>query len=70
MQERKTMTVEEVGMALGISRPKAFELASRSDFPVIRIGKRIVVPIDAFQKWMEKQTAPALANAGAQAQRA
>ena len=65
MVERLTMTVEEVGEALGVSRPKAYELASRADFPVINVGKRKVVPIDAFRRWMDAQTeAPALAGAG------
>jgi len=67
------MTVEEVGKAMGISRPKAYELASRADFPVIRVGKRKVIPIDAFRRWMDAQTEelpPALAGSGKQAQRA
>ena len=70
--EKLTMTVEEVGKAMGISRPKAYELASRADFPVIRVGKRKVIPIDAFRRWMEQQTKlpPALAGAGAQARQA
>jgi len=66
------MTVEEMGVALGVSRPKAYELASRADFPVIKVGKRKVIPVDAFRRWMEQQTElpPALAGSGKQAQRA
>ena len=72
MVERLTMTVEEMGVALGVSRPKAYELASRADFPVIKVGKRKVIPVDAFRRWMEQQTElpPVLAGAGKQAQRA
>jgi len=54
--ERMTMTVEEVGKAMGISRPKAYELTERADFPVILIGRRKVVPVDAFRRWMDAQT--------------
>jgi excisionase family DNA binding protein len=31
-------------MLLGISRAFAYELVSRGDLPVIRLGRRIVVP--------------------------
>ena len=51
-----TYTVEEMGEALGIGRVKAYELANRRDFPKIRIGKRIVIPIDSLNRWLENQS--------------
>ena len=54
--EKLTISVSEVGVALGISRPKAYELTNRADFPVVRVGSRKVIPIDAFKKWLEAQT--------------
>jgi len=63
--EKLTMTVDEVGMAMGISRPKAYELTEREDFPLIRVGRRKVVPVDAFRRWLDAQTEPAaLAGTG------
>jgi hypothetical protein len=37
-------TVEQAGKILGISRASAFAAANRGDIPVIRIGKRLIVP--------------------------
>lgn len=49
------LSIPEVADALGISVPKAYDLASRKDFPVIHIGKRKVVPIKQFTVWLEEQ---------------
>lgn len=50
---RLTFTVPEVADMLGINRIKAYELAKREDFPAVRIGRRIVVPKEAFHRWLE-----------------
>jgi excisionase family DNA binding protein len=42
--ERLTLTVDEVALALGISRSSAYECAKRGDIPTVRLGRRIVVP--------------------------
>lgn len=56
MQTKLTLTVEEVGELLGISRPTAYELTKRSDFPVLRIGRRIVIPVDGLNEWVKANT--------------
>lgn len=56
MFERLTLTVEEAGKRLGISRPMAYELTKRPDFPVLRIGRRIVIPIDGLDLWIRANT--------------
>ncbi len=48
------MTVPEVAEVMGISRAKAYELVHRQDFPVIKVGSKYIVPIDAFHKWLER----------------
>lgn len=58
--ERMTLTVPDIQRALGIGRDAAYALANRADFPAIRVGKKIVVPCDAFQRWLDKQTADRL----------
>ena len=56
--KRKAYNVTEIAAILGVSRPTAYELASREDFPSIRVsGRRIVVPCDAFERWMQEQAA-------------
>jgi excisionase family DNA binding protein len=50
--EKLTMNVTEMSELLGISKPIAYELTRREDFPALKIGRRIVIPIDAFQRWL------------------
>ena len=51
-----TLTAQEVGEALGISRAAAYELVRSKGFPHMRIGTRILVPKDKFIQWIEDQT--------------
>ncbi len=39
-----TMTVENAGRLLGISRRAAYRAAAAGHLPVIRLGRRILVP--------------------------
>lgn len=45
--EKQTISVQELSLQLGISLPKAYELVKTPGFPVIRIGTRILVPVDS-----------------------
>ena len=51
-----TLTAQEVGETLGISRAAAYELVRRKGFPHMRIGTRILVPRDKFLAWIDQQT--------------
>ena len=57
VQEKLTVTVDEAGKLLGISRNTAFEAARRGDLPVIRIGRRLLVPRAAPDRLLETETA-------------
>lgn len=39
-----TMTVEEAGALIGLSRSSAYRAAARGDLPTLRIGRRRLVP--------------------------
>lgn len=55
--EKTTMSVQELSSQLGISLPKAYELVKSEGFPSIRIGTRILIPVDAFGSgWSSLQT--------------
>lgn len=41
--DRLVLTVTEAGRLLGISRTFAYELATRGELPVIRLGRRLLV---------------------------
>lgn len=55
-QTRMTMTVQEVADYLGVSKPTAYSLTSQDDFPCLRIGKRILIPVAAFHDWLDRNT--------------
>jgi excisionase family DNA binding protein len=43
-EDRLVYTVAEAGELLGISRAFAYELVARGELPVIRLGRRRLVP--------------------------
>jgi excisionase family DNA binding protein len=49
------LTMEQVREVLGLSRPLVYELAHRKGFPVVRFGRALRVPRDAFLKGLEQQ---------------
>ena len=51
-----TLNAMDVAEALGISRAAAYTLAQSEAFPHMRIGKRILVPKEAFLRWIAEQT--------------
>ena len=51
------INVSELARRLGISRPTAYALAKRRDFPSFRVGNRILVPIKPLEDWLERQAA-------------
>lgn len=54
--EKVTMTVDEVAEALGIARPNAYALAKSNGFPSVRIGKRLIIPVNEFYKWLSEES--------------
>lgn len=51
---RETYTVDEVAKMLGISRGLAFEKARTGELPILRFGKRILIPRRAFERMLEE----------------
>lgn len=54
--EKSTMSVQELSVQMGISLPKAYELTKTFGFPAFRIGTRILIPVEAFRKWLLEST--------------
>jgi excisionase family DNA binding protein len=48
--ERQTLSVEDAGKMLGLSRATAYEAARAGTIPVIRIGRRVLVPRAALDR--------------------
>ena len=55
MNEKLTLSVEEAGELLGVSRQIAYQLAHWADFPILRVGRRILVPRKQLEAWMDRQ---------------
>ena len=43
-----------VAKVLGVSPSSGYELMHEKDFPVLRIGNRMVVPKEKFMEWVEQ----------------
>jgi len=46
-----------VAEVLGVSPSSGYELMHEFNFPVLKIGNRMVVPKEKFIEWVEKNTA-------------
>ena len=49
------LSLAQVQQVLGIGRDAAYALAHRQDFPVLRVGRRLIVSRDALRAWLERQ---------------
>ncbi len=45
-----------IAKVLGIADSSAYELMHSKDFPVIKIGSRMVVSKEKFREWVEQNT--------------
>lgn len=48
--EKLVYSVEQAGELLGLSRPSAYLAVKRGEIPVIKFGRRLVVPKAALDK--------------------
>jgi excisionase family DNA binding protein len=55
-QDRLVYTVSEAGELLGISRAFAYELIARGELPVIKLGRRRLVPKQALHAMVSRGT--------------
>ena len=53
--EKSTMSVQELSSLMGISLPKAYELVKEPGFPTIKVGTRILIPIEGFNEWLKRK---------------
>jgi excisionase family DNA binding protein len=48
-----TYTIDEVARVLGVNRNTAYQAARVGELPVIKIGRRMLVPKAAFERMLE-----------------
>ena len=52
--ERLTMSVPEAARSLGIGRNQGYEAVRAGTIPSVKIGKRLLVPVVALERMLEK----------------
>lgn len=52
-KESLTLTVEQAAKILGLGRNSAYEGVRRGEIPVIKVGKRLLVPRAALEKLLQ-----------------
>lgn len=54
---RLTLTVPEVAALLGIGRNEAYVAVQRGEIPARKVGRRILIPRAAFDRWLAEAPA-------------
>ena len=54
LEKRLCITVPEAAEMLGLSRNFAYELVKQGELPVVKFGKRLLIPRVALEKMLEK----------------
>lgn len=50
--QRATLTVSEAIEATGLSRNTVYDGIRRREIPSVRVGRRILIPRVAFERWL------------------
>lgn len=51
-----TLSVPEAAETLGVSRSKMYQLVKSEGFPVLQVGKRILVSVKGLEEWVQEQS--------------
>jgi len=54
MEDKLTLSVEEAAKLLGIGRNLCYDRVKTGEIPVIKIGRRLLVPRRALEKLLEQ----------------
>jgi excisionase family DNA binding protein len=55
INQKITLTVEDMAQILEIGKSKAYELVKTPGFPFLKIGRQIRIPTKAFYTWINEQ---------------
>ena len=51
-----TLNASHIAKVLGVSKPVAYEIMHRSDFPAVRVSeRRLIVGKDRLREWLDGQ---------------
>ncbi len=54
--QKRTYSVEEAAKILGIGRSAAYQAVRTGEIPAIRIGKRLLIPVQALEQLLSTAT--------------
>lgn len=57
-RERPTLTIVEAGGILGLCKSSAYDAVHRGELPVIKIGRRLLVPTAALRRMLALDDEP------------
>ncbi len=60
--QKRTYSVEEAAKILGIGRSAAYQAVRTGEIPAIRIGKRLLVPVQALEQLLSTPKPSTLEN--------
>ena len=55
-ESKPFLTLAEVARFLGVTRARAYQLCRTGAIPHVRRGRRVFVPLGAWQRWIREQT--------------
>ncbi len=53
--KKMTLTIDEFSAAMGLGRTKVYELINTAGFPAVRVGRRVLIPVDLLHEWLANQ---------------
>lgn len=56
MKEKAVLSVAELAAYLGVSKTVAYRLTASKGFPVLHLGKRLLIPMEGLTEWIAIQT--------------
>ena len=51
--EKVMLCVKDVREIMGIGRDRSYELMQSKQFPTVKVGKKVLVHKDVFDKWLK-----------------
>lgn len=55
MNNKGLLSVKELASYLGVSKTVAYRLVHRDDFPVLHLGKRLLIPVADLTAWISNE---------------
>lgn len=56
MEEKLVYSVPQAAKVLDLSAKTVYQMTHMEGFPVLRVGKRTLIPRAALEEWLNKQT--------------